>query len=56
MFIEIYKIVNWGDIDQLFTDVVIACVSFYFGQKGIQYEEVDSLIEEDKTLDNNNKL
>lgn len=56
MFIEIWNVVNGWEIDQLFTDVVIACVSFYFGQKGIQYDKVDSILDseenEDGTMDN----
>lgn len=45
IFIEIWHVVNWNDIDQLFTDVLIAVVSFYFWQKGISYDEPDSLVE-----------
>lgn len=51
MFIEIWNVVNWGEIDQLFTNVVIACVSFYFWQKGIQYDKVDSLLDSEETED-----
>ena len=56
MFIEIWNVVNGWEIDQLFTNVVIACVSFYFGQKGIQYDKVDSILDseenENGTMDN----
>ena len=45
IFIEIWHVVNGSDIDQLFTDVIIAVISFYFWQKGIQYDDVDSLVE-----------
>lgn len=45
IFIEIYNVMNWGEIDQLFTNVLIAVVSFYFGQKWISYDEPDSLVE-----------
>lgn len=45
IFIEIWNVLHWNDIDQLFTNVVIAVVAFYFWQKGIQYEEVDSIVE-----------
>ena len=45
IFIEIWNVLNWNEIDQLFTNVVIAVVAFYFWQKGIQYEEVDSIVE-----------
>lgn len=53
IFIEIWHVVNGWEIDQLFTDVVIACVSFYFWQKGIQYDDVDSLVARD--LDDKDK-
>lgn len=45
IFIEIWNVLHWNDIDQLFTNVVIAVVAFYFWQKWIQYEEVDSIVE-----------
>jgi hypothetical protein len=59
IFIEIYNVMNWGEIDQLFTDVLIAVVSFYFGQKWISYDEPDSLVEMNSKiwfdLDNNDE-
>ena len=33
----------------LFNNVMIAIVSYYFGQKAMQYKEVDSLIKEEKS-------
>ena len=45
IFIEVWNVLHWNEIDQLFTNVVIAVVAFYFWQKGIQYEEVDSIVE-----------
>jgi hypothetical protein len=51
MFIEIWNVLNWGEISQLFSNVVIAIVSYYFAQKGIQYDEPDSLVERDKWED-----
>ncbi len=57
IFIEIWNVLNWNDIDQLFTNVVIAVVAFYFWQKGIQYEEVDSIVEKsDLSLDDESKI
>ena len=41
-----YILFKWWDINDLFSNVVIAVVSFYFWQKGIQYESTDSIIEE----------
>ena len=46
IFIEIWNVVNWWEVDQLFTNVLIAVVSFYFWQKGISYDEPDSLVEQ----------
>lgn len=46
MFIEIWNVIKWGDISDLFSNVVIAVVSFYFGQKGIEYDKPDSIVEE----------
>ena len=57
IFREIWNVLNWNDIDQLFTDVVIAVVAFYFWQKGIQYEEVDSIVEKSELpLSDKNKI
>lgn len=51
IFIEIWNVVNEKWIDQLFTDVLIAVVSFYFWQKGISYDSVDSLVEKSEVRD-----
>lgn len=56
IFIEVWHVVNGNDIDQLFTDVLIAVISFYFGQKWISYDSVDSLVDATETwfdLDSN---
>ena len=50
IIIELYKTFNWADLDQVFIDITLMIISFYFGQKGIQYESVDSLEKSD--LDN----
>jgi len=59
IFIEIWQVINWWEVDQLFTNVLIAVVSFYFGQKGISYDEPDSLVEMNSKiwfdLDNNDE-
>ena len=55
MFIEIWNVVHGGDISQLFSNVVIAIISFYFGQKGIQYDDVDSIVEWED-LDESNEI
>lgn len=41
-----YILYKWGEIQELFSNVVIAVVSYYFWQKGIKYDDVDSIIEE----------
>ena len=46
IFIEIWNVVNWESIDQLFTDVVVMVVSYYFAQKWIKYDSVDSLVKD----------
>lgn len=53
MFIEIWNVINGGEISQLFSNVVIAIVSFYFWQKGINYDEPDSIVESIDLVDNN---
>lgn len=55
IFIEIWRVVKWEENSDLFSNVVIAIVSFYFWQKGIQYDEIDSIVEK-SDLDNNNPL
>ena len=50
IIIELYKTFNWADLDQVFIDITLMIISFYFGQKGIQYDSVDSLEKSD--LDN----
>lgn len=46
MFIEIWNVIQWDSISDLFSNVVIAVVSFYFGQKGMEYDKPDSIVEE----------
>ena len=48
MFIEIWNVVKGWWIDQLFTDVVVMVVSYYFAQKWIKYDEPDSIVKQDK--------
>ena len=55
MFIEVWNVLQGWEISQLFTNVVIAVVAFYFWQKGIQYEEVDSIVEK-SDLDTKDKV
>ena len=49
--IELYKTFKGWDLDQVFIDIVLMIISFYFWQKGITYDRVDSLEKsDDKTV------
>lgn len=50
-FQTIYLTLQWIETS-LFNNVMIAIVSYYFGQKAMQYKEVDSLVREEP-LDEN---
>lgn len=62
-FQTVYLTLEWIETS-LFNNVMIAIVSYYFGQKAMQYKEVDSLVREDKEeksdleedLPNNNEI
>lgn len=56
MFIEIWNVINGWDISDLFSNVVIAVISFYFWQKGIQYDDVDSIVEKKSDLSDNETI
>lgn len=45
--IELFKVFKWNELDQIFVDTVLMVISFYFGQKGIKYDNVDSIMEEE---------
>ena len=52
--IELYKTFKGLELDQVFIDITLMVIAFYYWQKGMKYESVDSIIEED--LDSNNKI
>ena len=52
MFIEIWNVIQWDSISDLFSNVVIMVCSYYFAQKGIKYDKPDSLIKEDEDTEN----
>ena len=52
--IELYKTFNWQELDQVFVDFSIMVWAFYYWQKGMKYESVDSLVKED--LSDNDKI
>lgn len=39
----------------LFNNVMLSIIAFYFGQKSMQYKEVDSLVREEEKSDLSNK-
>lgn len=43
--IEIYKTLKGMELDQVFVDATIMVVSFYFWQKGLKYDKVDSIVD-----------
>lgn len=49
--IELYKTFNWQDLDQVFVDFAIMVWAFYYWQKGMKYEKVDSLLDIDNKKD-----
>jgi hypothetical protein len=53
IIIELYKTFKGWDLDQVFIDITLMVISFYFWQKGMVYESVDSL---EKDLDSNTKI
>jgi hypothetical protein len=46
--IEIWKTYNGMELDQVFIDAFLMVIAFYFGQKGMSYTKVDSVIEEEE--------
>lgn len=53
VIIELYKTFKGMDLDQVFVDITLMVIAFYYWQKGVKYESVDSLVKED--LDINSK-
>lgn len=49
VIIELYKTFKGQELDQVFVDFAIMVWAFYYGQKGMKYKKVDSLIEEEKS-------
>lgn len=45
--IELFKVFKGYELDQIFIDTVLMVISFYFGQKGIKYDNVDSIMDEE---------
>ena len=53
--IELYKTFKWQELDQVFVDFAIVVWAFYYWQKGMKYDQVDSLIKSEEDLDSNDK-
>ena len=51
--IELYKTFNWIELDQVFVDFAIMVWAFYYWQKGMKHEKVDSLL--DNSIQENDK-
>jgi len=51
--IELYKTYKWMELDQVFVDAFLMIVAFYYWQKGLKYDNVDSVIQEETLNDNN---
>jgi hypothetical protein len=49
--IELYKTFNWMELDQVFVDFAIMVWAFYYWQKGMKYEKVDSLLDDNNSKD-----
>lgn len=51
--IELYKTFKGLELDQVFIDITLMVIAFYYWQKGMKYESVDSVITEESLSDNN---
>lgn len=47
VIIELYKTFRGLELDQVFVDFAIMVWAFYYWQKGMKYDSVDSLVRED---------
>lgn len=52
--IELFKTYNGMDLDQVFIDAFLMVIAFYYWQKGMKYDSVDSIVKEETLDDNNN--
>ena len=49
-FQTVYLTLQWIETS-LFNNVMLSIVAFYFGQKSMQYKEVDSLVKGDLSIE-----
>lgn len=52
--IELFKTYNGMELDQVFIDAFLMVIAFYYWQKGMKYDSVDSIVKEETLDDNNN--
>ena len=52
--IELFKTYNGMDLDQVFIDAFLMVIAFYYWQKGMKYDSVDSIVKEETLDDNSN--
>lgn len=52
--IELFKTYNGMELDQVFIDAFLMVIAFYYWQKGMKYDSVDSVVQEETLNDNNN--
>ena len=52
--IELFKTYNGMELDQVFIDAFLMVIAFYYWQKGMKYDSVDSVVKEETLDDNSN--
>lgn len=52
--IELFKTYNGMELDQVFVDAFLMVIAFYYWQKGMKYDSVDSIVKEETLDDNSN--
>lgn len=54
-FQTVYLTLQWVETS-LFNNVMLSIIAFYFGQKSMQYKEVDSLVKWEEDLSEEKKI
>ena len=52
--IELFKTYKGMELDQVFIDGFLMVIAFYYWQKGMKYDSVDSVVKEETLDDNDN--
>jgi hypothetical protein len=50
----LFKTYNGMELDQVFVDAFLMVIAFYYWQKGMKYDSVDSIVKEETLDDNSN--